>query len=265
MSSGISAQEKSTQKWPVTAAGERAYLYAIIAKAEEQRYGECGIDGGEVYSVSAGRVAAVISRVGVEKLRPERARLAAHQEVLKKLLAVTTPLPMAFVILADNVQAVRRMLQHNQQALLEQLGHVAGRVEMGLRITWDVPNIFEYFVNTHPELRVARDRLLGGLREPTQEDKIEVGRLFDRLLNEDRRVLFEQVEEIFSRQATEVKPLNCRSEREVMNLACLIQRKARAQFEAEVFEVAKLFDNNFALNYSGPWAPHNFVETEIEF
>ena len=42
---------------------------------------------------------------------------------------------------------------------------------MGLRVTWDVPNIFEYFVNTHAELRAARDRLLSNGRGPLTKEK----------------------------------------------------------------------------------------------
>jgi hypothetical protein len=49
-----------------------------------------------------------------------------------------------------------------------------------------------------------------------------------------------------------------------MNLACLVKRDAMPQFEADVFEVAKQFDNNFALDYNGPWAPHNFVNVDLE-
>jgi hypothetical protein len=245
-------------------ARERAYLYAVIADTRVQKYGDFGIGRRDVYSIPAGRLAAVVSDVPPGKVRPERSHLAAHQEVLKRLLAETTPLPMSFGTIADSPEAVRKMLLRNQRALLEQLRYVAGKVEMGLRVTWDVPNIFEYFVNIHPELRLARDRLLGGPREPTQEDKIEVGRMFDRLLNEDREAHVDRVEEILSQHGTEAKRLKCRGEREVMSLACLVAREATAQFEADVFEVAKHFDNNFALDYNGPWAPHNFVEVDLE-
>ena len=48
---------------------------------------------------------------------------------------------------------------------------------MGLRVSWDVPNIFEYFVNTHPDLRAARDRFLGLHQNPSQEDNILSGLL----------------------------------------------------------------------------------------
>jgi hypothetical protein len=246
------------------AAKGRTYLYAVIADAQGRTYGDFGVDGRKVYSIPVGRVAAVVSDVSGEKIRPERSHLAAHQEVLKKLMAETTPLPMSFGILADSPEAVRKMLSRNQPALLEQLRRVAGKVELGLRVTWDVPNIFEYFVNTHPELRLARDHLLGGQREPSQEQKIEVGRMFDRLLNEDRDEYTDKVEGILAPHCSELERKKCRNEHEVMNLACLVERAAMPQFESSVFEAAKEFDNNFAFDFNGPWAPHNFVEIDLE-
>jgi hypothetical protein len=135
---------------------------------------------------------------------------------------------------------------------------------MGLRVSWDAPNIFEYFVNTHPELRAARDRFLGAYRNPSQEDKIELGRMFDRLLHEDREIHTEKVEEILSRYCQQIKRNKCRVEGEVMNLACLVKREAQEKFEEGVFAAAQLFDNNFTFDYNGPWAPHNFVELDLK-
>jgi hypothetical protein len=239
------------------------YLYAVIGDAQGRTYSDLGIFGRKVYSIPVGRVAAVVSEVPGGKIRPEHAHLAAHQAVLKKLMAESTPLPMSFGILADGPETVRKVLSRNQRVLLEQLRRVTGRVEIGLRVTWDVPNIFEYFVNTHAELKLARDRLLGGHREPTQEQKIEVGRMFDRLLNEDRETYADKVEAVLAPQCSEIKRRKCRNECEVMNLACLVERVAMPQFESGVFEAAQQFDNNFAFDYNGPWAPHNFVEVNL--
>jgi hypothetical protein len=141
---------------------------------------------------------------------------------------------------------------------------VAGKVEMGLRVAWDVPNIFEYFVNTHAELRLARDRLVGARHEFTQEEKIELGRMFDRLLHDDREDHTRKVERVLDPVCAEFKANPCRNEREVMNLACLVRREAQEEYSAAVFAAAKRFDNNFGFDYSGPWAPHNFVDLELE-
>src|SRR5664279_377940 len=127
----------------VPVARGRNYLYAVVEASEPRSYTSIGIDGSDVYTITEGRVAAVVSGLPSPKIRPQRAHLAAHQAVLKCLMADTTPLPMAFGTIADSPEAIRRILVRNQRALQEQFRRVAGRVEMGLRVAWDVPNIFE--------------------------------------------------------------------------------------------------------------------------
>ena len=238
------------------------YLYAITNPGERS-YGACGIEGGAVYAVSNGRLAAIVSDLFETKIRPQRRHLAAHQEVLNRLMKESTPLPMVFGTIAEGPEAIKKILSLKQKDFLLQLRRVAEKTEMGLRVYLDVPNIFEYFVHTHPELRLARDRLLGTHREPRQEDKIEVGRIFERILNEDREEHSERVEEILKDCCIEIKRTSLRNEREIVNLACLVERNSREAFEAGIFKAAGLFDNNFAFDYNGPWAPHNFVEVNI--
>jgi len=248
----------------VSPEGRGKYLYAVIEGAEKRTYGDIGINGCMVHSISDGLISAVVSDAPNEKLRPERRHLAAHQEVLVRLMQEGTPLPMSFGTIADGPKAILRILSLNREPFSRELHRVAGKVEMGLRVTWDVPNIFEYFVNTHPELRAARDHFFGTQREPTQEDKIELGRMFDRILNEDRENYTEKVEEHLSPHCYEIIQNKCQHERDVMNLACLVGQEAHEQFEAGIFETAGLFDNNFAFDYNGPWAPHNFVDIDLK-
>jgi hypothetical protein len=88
--------------------------------------------------------------------------------------------------------------------------------------------------------------------------------MFDRLLHEDREEHIRNVERVLVPVCVEFKPNQCRNELDVMNLACLVRRDAQEEFSAGVFAAAKLFDNNFSFDYSGPWAPHNFVELDLE-
>jgi len=248
---------------PETTLNGGEYLYAITALGKNRAYDVAGIDGGAVYSVRNGGVAAVVSDCARQKLRPERAHLAAHKEVLQRLMMESTVLPMAFGTIADDVKAVRRLLSLNEEVILEQLERVAGKVEMGLRVRWDVPNIFEYFIDIHPELRAARDRLLGNQRQPRQEDRIELGQLFDRLLNDDREAHFEKLEEALAPCCAEIKRSPPRNVNEVANLNCLTGRDSQKQLEEAVVQAATMFDNNYAFDLNGPWAPHNFVEMDL--
>lgn len=236
------------------------YLYAVVdGTSADATRGLSGIAGGAVYRLHAGQLAAVVSNVPNQRIRPERANLAAHQGVLRQLLERTTVLPLAFGTIAEGDDAIRKILFDGQAAFAEQLARVEGKVEMGLRVAWDVPNIFEFFVNTHAELRERRDELFQGGREPSQDDLIDLGRRFDQALSEDRAAHTDLVAGILDPACAEIKPSKPRTEREVMNLACLVRRDALPAFEQAVFEAAKLFDNSYAFDYNGPWPPFNFV------
>jgi hypothetical protein len=240
------------------------YLYAIITANGKHDFGPLGIDGSTVYAISDGPISAVVSNVPDKKTRPQRRNLAAHQQVLKCLMAETTSLPMAFGVIADGDRAVKNILADHHSLFIAQCKRVSGKVEMGLRVTWDVDNIFDYFINTHPELCAARDTYFGTQCEPSQEDKIEMGRMFDHFLQEDRENLTEDVEQTLGPYCHEIKRGKCRNERDVMNLSCLVAREAESRFEEGILKAAGQFDNNFVFDYNGPWAPHNFVEVELE-
>ena len=240
------------------------YIYAIISDRGEQSLGRIGLEESEVYTIGDGRVAAVVSDLSGGRIRPQRRNMAAHQEVLKHLLREVKPLPAAFGLLADDEAAIIRILKDNQAAFLSQLKRVDGGLEMGLRMSWDVPNIFEYFVGAHAELQDLRDDFFRDGSNLTQDQMITLGRSFERLLEEDRETYTEQVESVMRSCCREIKRNKCRTEKEIMHLACLVDRDAAARFEQSVLEAARPFDNNYAFDFNGPWAPHNFVEMDIQ-
>ncbi|MFH0824691.1 MAG: GvpL/GvpF family gas vesicle protein [Pseudomonadota bacterium] len=240
------------------------YLYAIVADSEQKSYSGLGLFGGRVYTIVDGSIAAVVSDVPNQKIRPERRHFAAHQGVLRLVMAESDLLPMSFGIISESAKAVQRILAANREAIRGQLGRVSGKVEMGLKVSWDVPNIFEYMVTIHPDLMEARDRLKDPLNRPSHEDKIEIGQLFEELLDSDREQHTSLVEDILRPNCAEMVRNKCRDESMVMNLACLVGRDSISEFESGVLEAAGHFDDCFAFDFNGPWAPHNFVELQIE-
>ena len=240
------------------------YLYGVIRADEGVPVpGLNGIDDGAVYYVTEGALAAVASDVPNGRMRPQRRHLAAHQTVLKNLMQKSAVLPMSFGIMAEDAEKVHEVLSLNQQVLLDQLRRVAGNVEMSLRVRWDVPNIFEYFVNTHAQLSTLRDMLFRGGQEPTHADKIQLGRLFEGILNTDRAAHTEAVWRVLLPHCVEIRESDLREERDIMNLACLVQRDVQNRFENAVLEAAKLFDDAFCFDFSGPWPPYNFTDVQL--
>ena len=239
------------------------YIYAIIEGTEAQEFGEIGIGGAKVSTLPAKGLSAVVSKVGEKRLRPERRNLAAHQKVLTTLMATSTPLPVTFGVVAESQKAVQKVLSDNREALLAQGERVRGRMEMTLKVSLNVPDIFQYFVETHPDLRTARDRYYVKKRGPSHEDKIELGRMFDALLTKDRAAHTETVCKYLVSHSVEITENPCKDERLMMNLSCLVERSDEKAFEEAIFAAANHFDNSFSFDYNGPLVPHNFVFLEL--
>jgi hypothetical protein len=205
----------------------------------------------------------VVSDVPNRPLRPERRNLATHYNVLKRLMSQSAVLPMGFGTIADSAESILRILQIHQEVLLDQLRRVEGKFEMGLRVSWSVPNIFEHFVSTHPELCELRDKLFRPGCDPSPQEKIALGQLFDRTLNAERAAHTLSVVGALRPACFEIKDNKVRDEREVMNLACLVGRDAQARFEEGVFNAAREFNDAYTFDISGPFPPHNFVDLDL--
>ena len=242
------------------------YLYAVIDNRDALDFASSGIDGGDVYTISNNDgLRIVLSDVVSKKMRPERRYIAAHQKVLEKLMEKTTPLPVVFGTIAKDSKQVQKFLSDNRTVFHKNLRRVTNKVEMGLRCIWNVPNIFEYLVRTNSELIEARNEFFRGSHEPSMDDKIELGKQFSHLLDEEREKHTEKVEAVLLKYCSEIKRNKPFAERDIMNLACLIEKDTQESFEKGIFEAANMFDNNFTFDYNGPWAPHNFVEVDLKF
>ena len=242
-------------------------IYGIsIAGTPTPSFAAKGLEGGPVYSVDANGLRAFVSDTMSSRVRPERRNIKAHQSVLNEAMSEVTVLPMRFGVIAKNGDAVRGLLAANQNAISEQLERVEGRVEMGLRVSWDVANIYEYFVANHPMLRDERDEVwTHGKSRANRDRKIDLGRLYESLRSEERRASTDKVQEVlldgYCEEIVENPP---KRDNDVMNLACLVDKQAVEQFEKGVFEASKRFENVYLFDYTGPWAPHNFVTLDLK-
>lgn len=240
------------------------YVYAIADKAEARTYAGIGVNEATVYPIFYGSLMFLVSDISDKKIRPERAVLTAHHKVIKTLMQDMSILPVAFGAIAKSADDAGNILKARHDNFLSQINRVKGKVEMGLWVKWDVSNIFEYFVDHHRQLAVLRDQLLRAPKPSSREEKIELGRRFERLLTEEREAHAQTVTRVLRRCCAEIRKNPVRDEREVMRLACLVARDKAGSFEAGVLESAKLFDDHYAFDFNGPWAPYNFVSVALE-
>lgn len=224
------------------------------------------VDGkpGRVFVLRAGDVGAVVSEFPVkEKLLPLRRHLEPHNRVIRHVMESHTIIPMAFGHVAKNEAELQKRLKKNRKDILTELKRLDDKVEMTLRVGWDVTNIFDYFVRHNSELAAYRDQVFGKPAGPDREEKIELGRMFEQRLAAERERNFERVAEAFKPVVAEVKSNPPKSEKMVMDAAFLVERKQVKRFEEMVYLVAGQYPGEYTFDFNGPWAPFNFVQLDL--
>lgn len=238
------------------------YVYGVYPACEAAPTDLSGLGDAPVRVLAEGDLAALVSDAPAARLRPERRHLAAHQKVLQRASAELSLLPMAFGTVLAGDGRVKGFLRAHAGLLGEQIDRVRGRAEMTLRVRLDVANVFEHLVAVSPELRALRDLIAAG--RASHDDKVQAGREVDATLSSLRASSEAAVLEALVAAAAEIRLLPPRTEAELLNLACLVDRGALQAFESAVHAAAARFDDRHAFELSGPWPPHSFVGQAAE-
>ncbi|MBU4272699.1 MAG: GvpL/GvpF family gas vesicle protein [Planctomycetes bacterium] len=240
------------------------YLYGITTAEGALPVRVSGVAGGSVERVVEGPVAAIVTRVAVQKMRPQRSNLAAHNQIIRDLADRQSVLPVAFGTIVDDEEGLRRVIRRNRESLIARLRLLQNKVEMILKVFWDTPNIFEYFVATHKELQQMRNRLFGGGRKPSRSQSIELGELFASLLQQTRERHAGRLTKALFHYCADIHAIDVGEEKLIVKLACLVEKDRVKRWEEGVKKAACEFDNNYCFKYGNPSLPYNFADVDLE-
>jgi len=242
------------------------YVYAIVRTAELASLSDSqhrGIDGESLQFITVDELTVVASGTTKEKIRPQRRYLAAHQAIVTWIASETSMLPVAFGLIAESEESVRRMIQTHSTTLSEQLERVAGRVEMNLNLRYSVDNVFQFLVRENEELQQASQYIASGAA--SRDEQIELGRRVEAVMLDEKAKHLEQVLEQFKGLTVETDEQSLRDDAEIFRVAFLIDRENVDRFNETVYRAAEAFDENFAFSFNGPWPPYSFVSLSIHF
>ncbi len=251
-------EEKKSQGIDLSSA-EGKFLYAVILSDREREFGPIGLEGGRVYSIPYQDIAAVVSDYPVTEIKVLRRNLSPYHLTIRKVAEECTTIPAKFGQVAGDADRMRGVLEANYDELKEELIRLRDKVEMGLKISWTVENVFEHVVGKSRELRELRDRLLRRSASLTRQQQIEVGAFAYDKLNEMRGEITEKIITLVQDSVEEVEINQITEEKMVMQGAFLVRKDRQNDFAAAAQKVADLLSEDYAVKVDGPWAPFSFV------
>jgi hypothetical protein len=240
------------------------YVYSFLRAQDKDAVRAAtlkGLEEADVTVIERGDLAVAVSPIVARKIRPQRKYLAAHQEIVTHLAKHWSMLPVSFGLIADDLEQVHYILENNRDVLNEQINRVGGNVEMTVSLKWTANNIPQYFVERYPQLREAREMIVEG--RASRDDQIEMGRLFEKLLNSEREANTKIFLDALGPVSKELEVQPTREDSDVMRLACLIDREFEAEFSTAVYRAAESFSDDFAITFNGPWPPYSFVKLAL--
>jgi hypothetical protein len=245
---------------------EGRYVYGIIQSREPVSFGKMGIGGtGEtVYTVTHGDISAVVSRTGVFIFDPTRENALAHEHVIETVMKTHTIIPMSFGTVFRTDDDIREVLRSIYPSVKDVLKQMSGKVEFGLKVTWDRDHVIEEMKRDHEEIHRFHQEITRKHLQSTYFARMQLGRMIDKALAERAA---EYVREIYEALRTicvasrDNKPIG---DKMIMNAAFLIERERESEFDDAVNRIAKRFGDRLNFKYTGPWPPYNFVNIRLK-
>lgn len=219
-----------------------------------------GLDGCKVYMIPYRDIAAVVSDYPVGQIRLIRKNLSPYHDVTRRLAETCTTIPARFGQIAEDGEKVTRVLRRNYPRIRQELERLDQKVEMGVKVFWEVDNLFEYFVKTDAELRSLRDRIFSRQSPPTTLELIALGGVVSDRMNARKEAVSQKVMSALRRASAEEKLDEPSEEKMVMTGWFLVSKERQQDFEQMVNEAASLLGEKYAVKVNGPWVPFNFVE-----
>ena len=228
---------------------ERLYLYAITRRPPEVVLGCDGLQDEPTFALACGPLAAVVSRFsGPAPVDADAGSALRHERIVEQLFEKRPTLPVRFGTVMIDEAHVRQQLGEHEDAYLQALDRVHGRVELALRVLW----VDRGPAPREPARTSGRDYLMDRMKE---ERRLEARRAE---AQQHAGMLCGRLSGLAAETALQLMP----TPGLLFSAAFLVDREDVAAFR---HEVAELEHGSESLHFllTGPWPAYSFVGGEL--
>jgi hypothetical protein len=180
-----------------------------------------------------------------------------HEEIVEKMMARFTVLPMRLLTLFPTEEKVLAFLEDRYNIFKENLGRLFLKAEFGLKVLWPSEKIKKDITNS-----VACDHKAGvfpaGSNATLFMKKKYERYKTEQIFRSEAEKRIEYIDKFFSSIASEKKILKLQTEKLLLNASYLVHSSRHNEFKRAVERLQKS-TTEFNYQFSGPWAPYNFI------
>src|SRR5690242_5696642 len=241
------------------------YVYGVVRAGGKSPPGARGIAKKQVRIVDADGIGALTSDVPPGDLEAGREELMAHSRVLERAIEQGAVLPMQFGVVMPDESAIREQLLDPHRGELEaQLEEMEDKFEVNVKAIYDERALLTEVINEEPEVAKLRQAMHGQPEDAMHFERIRLGELIAGAVNDKRDRDADEILRRLANHAVAVEVGEPVHERMALNASFLIERQAQKKFDSELDRIAEEQGGRLRFKYTGPLAPHSFVELAME-
>lgn len=245
---------------------EKLYLYGIIKGNVKKSFGVLDMKAEipiQIESKTFKGLSIICSKIEIEddeEIMATRKNLVNHQKTIERVMEEYTILPFRFGMVVDDIAALQQVITDRKDYFFEKLESIEGKIELSLKGMWNnMEPVYKHITETQEDISALKSRLQQ-TTSPSQNDKIELGKMVEFALTLEKERLSDKIITKLSNQYEDYRLNKNITENMFCNLAFLVNKSDEPAFDSMINALGEELNDNISFKYVGPLPPYNFLD-----
>lgn len=190
--------------------------------------------------------------------------LLRHQEVIEKIMARHTIIPMKLGTCVNDAGEVKNILAKGYRTIKNVFERAQNSIEIDVVATLNDFSSFLLQVSQEDAIQQLKQSLLNNEQGITTDDRIKIGILLKQHIDRKRKEYACRIEAALGESAQSVKAHDLMNDAMVSNAAFLVDRGRQHSFEQQVAKLNASFEEKLNFRCVGPLPAYSFYTLEVK-
>jgi len=190
--------------------------------------------------------------------------LVSHQQVIEKVMANHTIIPMRLGTFANDDEEVTQILNKGYRTIKDIFEIIKNCIEIDVVATFSDFDSFLQEISQDEQIKQLKQSLLSKKGGVTVDDQMKVGVLIKKQLDKKKSEFANEIQTTLNEITDNFKAHDLMDGKMVLNTAFLMNASRRKDFEQRVDHINNKFEEKLNFRCVGPLPPYSFYSLEVK-
>ncbi|WP_083995870.1 GvpL/GvpF family gas vesicle protein [Desulfosporosinus acididurans] len=237
------------------------YAYGIIrVNSENAELITSAFKQEKICLVTEGELGLLCAEINDESITMvTRESMSRYTEVLCQVIKFMTVIPLRFGTLFNKEEEIQEILRKEKKSFQKLLAYLENKIEVELKVWWKKESFQETMLKNKRLARWKKELERG---KGQGYDVVEFGKAIMETADYERKELEKSFLAALRPLAAELVIKDPMDEFQAFDGVYLVERSKEDAFDQAVGKLYAIYSETMIFKYTGPWAPHHFVNVK---